>query len=143
MSFDLKIINGDISAGPDGIVNIVTGNAKLKQDILKILLTDIGSNQYHQKYGSYIGRLNIGDVVDQRLIELDIENSARNAIKNLMAMQRVQSKRQELSSGEVIEDITNVSVQRDNSDPRLYNIVVSVLTREITELTTSLAIKIA
>ena len=143
MSFDLKIKNGDIALNGDGSITTVVGNNKLRQDILKILLTDLGSNKYHKKYGSYIGRLNIGDVVDERLISLDLERSAMNAVRNLMALQKAQSRRQDLSSGEIIIDINNVAVERDELDPRLYNISVSVMTREITDLTTSLSVRIA
>ena len=143
MSFDLKIKNGDISLGKDGSITTVIGNDKLRQDILKILLTDLGSNKYHKRYGSYIGRLNIGDISDNMLISLDLERSAMNAIKNLMALQRFQAKRQGLNPGEIIVDINNVSVTRDDLDPRLYNITVSVMTREITDFTTSLSVRIA
>lgn len=143
MSFDLKIKNGDIALNGDGSITTVVGNNKLRQDILKILLTDLGSNKYHKKYGSYIGRLNIGDIVDERLISLDLERSAMNAVRNLMALQKAQSRRQDLSSGEIIIDINNVAVERDELDPRLYNISVSVMTREITDLTTSLSVRIA
>lgn len=143
MSFDLKIKNGDISWNRDGSITTVIGNNKLRQDILKILLTDLGSNKYHKRYGSYIGRLNIGDISDNRLISLDLERSAMNAIKNLMALQRFQAKKQGLSPGEIIVDINKVSVTRDDLDPRLYNITVSVMTREITDFTTSLSVRIA
>lgn len=143
MSFDLKIKNGDISLNNDGSITTVFGNSKLRQDILKILLTDLGSNKYHKKYGSYIGRLNIGDISDNNLVILDLERSVRNALKNLMALQRFQSRKQGLSPGEILVDINNVIVERDDLDPRLYNITVSVMTKEITELTTSLAVRIA
>jgi len=143
MSFDLKIKNGDISLNRDGSITTVIGNNKLRQDILKILLTDLGSNKYHKRYGSYIGRLNIGDVSDNMLISLDLERSAMNAVKNLMALQRFQAKKQGLNPGEIIVDINYVSVTRDELDPRLYNITVSVMTREITDFTTSLSVRIA
>ena len=143
MSFDLKIKNGDISLGKDGSITTVIGNDKLRQDILKILLTDLGSNKYHKRYGSYIGRLNIGDISDNMLISLDLERSAMNAVKNLMALQRFQAKKQGLNPGEIIVDINYVSVTRDELDPRLYNITVSVMTREITDFTTSLSVRIA
>lgn len=143
MSFDLKIKNGDISLNRDGSITTVVGNNKLRQDILKILLTDLGSNKYHKRYGSYIGRLNIGDISDNMLISLDLERSAMNAVKNLMALQRFQAKRQGLSPGEIIVDINNISVTRDDLDPRLYNVTVSVMTREITDFTTSLSVRIA
>lgn len=143
MSFDLKIQNGDLSLNSSGMIEPVVGNAKLRQDILKILVTDSGSNPFHPSYGSYLGKLKIGGIVDDRIINLDIEKSVRNAVNYLMQLQRSQSQRQSLSAGEVVAELLNVEVSRDENDPRAYNVFVSVLTGELTELSTSLAVKIA
>jgi phage baseplate assembly protein W len=142
MSFDLSIEKGDIKISSDGSLKTVSGNSKLKQDIVKILLTDLGGNKFHPKYGSHIGALQIGHYADSKLMELDIESSARNAIKNLMALQRLQSKRQALSPGEVIIDTLSVKAKRDEVDPRMYNIFVSVLTQELTEVASLVTVRI-
>lgn len=143
MSFDLKIQNGDLSISSSGAIEPTIGNAKLRQDILKILITDSGSNTYHPKYGSFLGKLKIGGIADDRIVQLDIEKSVRSAIEYLMALQKSQSQRQSLSAGEVIADVLKIGVSRDKNDPRAYNVFVSVLTGELTEITTSLAVKIA
>ena len=143
MSFDLKIKNGDLIIDKTGVIEPVIGNSKLKQDILKILLTDVGDNKYHKRYGSMLGKIRVGSITDEKIIKLDLEKSVRNALNNLMSLQRSQAKRQTLSSGEIISKVLNISIFRDDSDPRAYNIMVSVLTGEITEVTTSLAVKIA
>jgi len=142
MSFDLSIEKGDIKIGSSGSVKIVSGNSKLKQDIVKILLTDLGDNKFHPKYGSHVGALQIGHYADSKLMSLDIETSARNALKNLMALQRSQSRRQFLTPGETIVDILSVTVKRDEVDPRMYNIFVSVLTQELTEVGTLVSVRI-
>jgi len=142
MSFDLSIEKGDIKIGLSGSVKIVSGNSKLKQDIAKILLTNLGDNKFHPKYGSHVGALQIGHYADSRLMSLDIETSAKNALKNLMALQRSQAKRQSLSPGETIVDILKVMVKRDDTDPRLYNIFVSVLTQELTEVSSFVSVRI-
>ncbi len=143
MSFDLALNMGDLKINNDGTINTVAGNSKLRQDILKILLTEIGDNKFHPKYGSHIGSLQIGSSADNKLIALDLEASARSALENLISLQRSQSRRQRLSSGEVILEIINVKVSRDTVDPRLYNIFVSVLTQELTEVRSSVTIRIA
>lgn len=143
MSFDLKLERGDIKLSVDGLVEPVTGNTKLRQDILKILLTELGDNKFHPNYGSYIGSLQIGQIADERLVSLDMESSARNAIRNLMSLQRAQSKRQGLTPGEIIIDILDVSVSRDQVDPRLYNIYVSVLTQSLTEVSNNITVRIS
>jgi len=142
MSFDLSIEKGDIKISRNGAVGTVSGNSKLKQDIVKILLTDFGDNKFHPRYGSHIGALKVGHHADSRLMSLDIESSARNALKNLMALQRSQAIRQALTPGEVIADVLNVRVGRDNTDPRMYNIFVSVLTQELTEVSSFVSVRI-
>ena len=142
MSFDLSIEKGDIKISRNGSISTVSGNSKLKQDIVKILLTDLGDNKFHPKYGSHVGALQIGHYADSRLMSLDLESSARNALKNLMALQRSQARRQALTPGEVIVDILNVMVKRDEADPRLYNIFVSVLTQALTEVSSLVSVRI-
>ena len=142
MSFDLSIEKGDIKISRNGSIGTISGNSKLKQDIVKILLTDFGDNKFHPRYGSHIGALKVGHHADSRLMALDIESSARNALKNLMALQRSQSRRQALAPGETIVDILNVTVKRDDVDPRLYNIFVSVLTQELTEVSSFVSVRI-
>jgi hypothetical protein len=143
MSFDLALTRGDIKIAADGTVNAVAGNAKLRQDIIKILLTELGDNKFHPRYGSHIGSLQIGHHADAKLVSLDLESSARNAIRILMSLQRSQSKRQALTPGERIIDVLDVSVARDDIDPRLYNIFVSVLTQELTEVRDNITVRIA
>jgi len=142
MSFDLSLERGDIKIGVDGSVKTVVDNSKLRQDIIKILLTELGDNKFHPKYGSFIGSLQIGHAADAKLVSLDLESSARNAIKNLMSLQRAQAKRQGVSPGELIVDILKVSVARDEVDPRLYNIFVSVLTQRLTEVRSNVTVRI-
>lgn len=143
MSFDLKLERGDIVFGQSGEVQVVTGNSKLKQDITKILLTELGDNKFHPGYGSYIGALQIGSYADEKLVALDLESSARSALRNIMSLQRAQSKRQVLTPGEIIIDILNVSITRDNLDPRMYNIFISVLTQELTEVGSNITVRIS
>ncbi|MAG24565.1 hypothetical protein CMI47_03200 [Candidatus Pacearchaeota archaeon] len=143
MSFDLALERGDIKISADGSMKTVSGNAKLRQDIIKILLTELGSNKFHPKYGSYIGALQMGHYADAKLISLDLESSARKAIKNLMSLQRSQAGKQSLTPGELIVDILKVSVARDQVDPRLYNIFVSVLTKRLTEVRSNVTVRIA
>lgn len=142
MSFDLSIKKGDVKIAKDGSVEAVAGNSKLKQDIVKILLTDLGDNKFHPNYGSKIGALQIGHYADSTLMSLDIESSARNAIKNLVSLQRSQARRQALTPGETIVNILAVSVNRDEADPRMYNVFVSVLTQELTEVSTMVTVRI-
>lgn len=142
MSFDLKISKGDIIISSDGLVTPIIDNEKLRQDIIKILLTKLGDNKFHQSYGSEVGALQIGHIQDRSLLELDLSSSAETAIRKLMGLQRQQARRQYLRPGEIISAILGVSIGRDLADPRMYNIFISVQTQALTTITESITIKI-
>ena len=142
VSFDIKIINGDISIARDGSIDTVFDNDKLRQDILKILLTKIGENKYHPSYGSKAGSLEIGSVPDKDLLELDLQSSAEDSIRYLIRAQANQQKYQYLTPGEVIAGIKNIAVERNFNDPRVYNIYISVYTKKLTVITESIPVRI-
>jgi len=142
MSFDLKIESGDIKLNLGGSLATVFDNEKLRQDIVKILLTKLGENSYHPTYGSEIGAITIGHIPDQELLELDLESSAQDAINKIMALQRGQSRGQFLTPGERIVAVLDISAKKDTLDPRLYNIFISVQTGALTSLTESVTVRI-
>jgi hypothetical protein len=142
MSFDLKIVKGDIAIAPDGTVETVFGNSKLKQDIIKIMLTELGENKYHPSYGSKTGSLQIGSVLDAEMMEIDLSSAAEDAVRKIMSLQRAQSRRQFLSPSEVILEVVGVSVERDQIDPRLYNIFISVLTGKLDNITENVTVRL-
>lgn len=142
MSFDLKIVRGDISISKDGRLETVDGTAKLKQDLIKIILTEIGSNKYHPYYGSKLGSLEIGGIPDFGLIESDIKASAEEAVRKLMALQRSQARRQFLSPSEVILSIIDIRAERDSVDLRAWNIFVTVLTERLSTISENVAVRI-
>ena len=142
MSFDLKIKSGDIQLESDGKISIISGNQKIRQDIVKIVLTRLGENRFHPQYGSNTGLLQIGSSAEQELIELDMTQSVNSAIRFLMSLQKEQSRRQILASTEVILEIKNILVERDESDPRLYNIFISILTQKLEQIDEVITIRI-
>lgn len=141
MSFDLQIKHGDLVIDQAGGLSTVSGNNKIRQDIVKILLTRIGDNRFHSRYGSDVGSLKIGNVADKQLIELDLKRSAEEAIRYLISLQKSQAARQMLSLSEVIVDIISLDIERDTADPRLYSIFVSVLTQKMDIIEESVTIR--
>jgi hypothetical protein len=142
MSFDLKIENNDLAINPDGTLQTVRDNAKLAQDIIKGILTPLGSNKFFRWYGSTLSIRTIGQVLDPTIMQTEIERSIQDTLSNLVSLQRAQARTQYVSAGEQIASIQNVSALRDPSDPRQWQILVSVLTRKLTvvEETFTLAI---
>ena len=142
MSFDLKIEGGDIKLERDGSLSTVIDNSKLRQDIVKIMLTKLGENKFHPTYGSEVGAINIGQVPDQELLELDLVSSVEDAIVKLIALQKGQARRQFLTPGERIIALLDVSAQRDLADPRMYSIFITVQTGALTAVTESVTVRI-
>jgi hypothetical protein len=132
MSFDLRIVNNNLNLNPDGTLQTVRDNQKLAQDILKIILTSVGSNKFFKWYGSTIGIRIIGNVLDASQTETEAIRSIQNALSNLIALQKSQSKIQYVSAGEMIAVVRGITVLEDYTDPRLYEINVSILTRKLT-----------
>lgn len=143
MSFDLKIEGGDIKINSDGTLSTVFDNNKLRQDIIKLLLTKLGENKFHPNYGSQVGSITIGHVPDQELLEIDLRASVEDSIRRLMSLQKNQSRKQYLTPGEKIISILGVNAERDTVDPRLYNIFISVQTGALTEITEAITVRIA
>jgi len=132
MSFDLKIENNNLTLNPDGTLQTVRDNEKLAQDVIKIILTPVGSNRFHKWYGSTVGARTIGEILPAALTQADSERAIQNSLNNLIALQRAQSRAQYVSPGETIDSIKDIFASRNNSDPRQYQIVVSVITRQLT-----------
>ena len=130
MSFDFKLIGGDLQVKPAGTIAIQVDDSKLRQDLLKILLTPIGSNKAYPWYGSPLGTAVIGRLLDPRILKSEILNSITFAINNLIRLQKEQERSgQFLTPAEAISKILDVSVEQSIQDGRQYNIGISVLTR--------------
>lgn len=141
MSFDLKILKGDIATSSGG-PQTVTGTDKVRQDILKILLTELGSNKFHPAYGSKLGAIQIGYIADPELVDSDLRSSAEEAILKLMNLQGSQSKVQFVSPEERILAINYIDVTRDKLDPRMYNIGISVTTQRLKTIEDTVAVRV-
>lgn len=142
MSFDLKIENNDLALNPDGTLQTVRDNAKLAQDIVKGILTPLGSNKFFRWYGSTVSVRTIGQVLDATVTQTEIERSIQDFLSNLISLQKAQARVQYVSAGEQIAAIRSVSALRDPNDPRQWQILVSVLTRKLTVVEETFTLKI-
>lgn len=138
MSLDLKITNGDFVL-KNGALETLTGQSKLIQDILKICLTPAGANIFQPWYGSHINKTLIGSVLDVG-ITMDIaQNQLTNAIENLKQLQQLQASNslQQITPDEHIAGITNINIERDKVDPRIFSVSVKVLSKAFKQATVS------
>jgi len=140
MSFDLKLKNGDISI-LNGQLETVQDKDKLIQDILKIAITPAGSNVFNQWYGSFISKTLIGSHLDTAIITDAAENQLRTSITTLQALQGIQLESfQKLSAEEQLAAIVGILVQRNDTDPRLFIVKITVLDRTYNKVQTSFTV---
>ena len=129
MSFDLKLSAGDLVI-KNGDLDTIANEDKLVQDILKICLTQAGSNLYQPWYGSYISKSLVGSVLDDN-ISFGIANSQlQNALENLKKLQELQvASGQKITPQEQIALISDISIGRNQIDPRLIEVLVKVFNK--------------
>jgi hypothetical protein len=129
MSFDLKVLNGDLVIANSDFA-IVQGNDKLVQDLLKIALTEAGGNVLNPWYGTLISKSLIGSVLQNDILLSVAQTQLQNAIENLKKLQNLQvASGQSVSPDEQIAFIQNISITQSPFDPRLYQTTINVLSR--------------
>lgn len=140
MSFDLELIDSDLSIKSDGTVRTVNKTAKLKQDVIKIILTPLGSVKFHEWYGSNINEDTIGHVLPDNLLFHNISSEISDSINRLRTLQRAQSSYQRVDAAELIISIAEVDVQRNPDDPRQVNVRVKVISQDLSAVTETFTI---
>ena len=137
MSFDLKITNGDLVI-KNGQLQTVIDSEKLIQDILKICLTTAGSNPLNPGYGSYISRTLVGNPLHTSVLVQIGKSQLNSALENLKTLQEMQVKSfQRVSADEQISAILDISIIRNEFDPRLFSVRISALSKGFKPITTA------
>lgn len=140
MSIDLKVINGDLVIN-QGELQTVQDSEKLIQDILKILLTDIGADPLQPSYGSFLSRTVIGTAMANGAIVQIAKSQINTCMSNLQKLQQKQvQSMQKVTADEQLAAVTGISVIRSVSDPRLFNIKVSGLTKGFQPVSTAFTV---
>jgi phage baseplate assembly protein W len=140
MSFDLKIVKGDLVINK-GDLQPVVDSEKLIQDILKICLTTAGSNPLNPWYGSFISRTIVGNPNYSNMLIQIAQSQLYTALTNLQSLQSLQVQSfQRVSADEQISAIRDISISRNKLDPRLYNVNISVISKGIKPITTAFSI---
>lgn len=127
MSFDLKLLNGSISVGPDGDLDIVVDGAKLIQDVIKVIVTPVGSNRFQPQIGSLINERLIGQVLTEQNTITVLQVSVQESLITLQKLQQQQAQYQALSPSEMLVAINSIDVQRDSVEPRQLNVILKLM----------------
>lgn len=140
MSFDLKVISGDLVLN-NGDFRTVVDSEKLIQDILKIALTTAGSNPLQPWYGSFISRSLIGSPLSSSITVQVAQTQLQNALENLMTLQRQQVKSfQMVTPDEQINSIMDISIVRSTSNLTLFTVQIKVLNKGYKPITTAFTV---
>lgn len=141
MSFDLKIVDGDLSLSNKRDLAVVEREEKLVQDILKIVSTPLGGNFFHGWYGSPITSTLVGTAYTSNFISAIATTQLRNSLEALKALQAEQAKTSQIvTPQEQIAAIENVQVDRNALDPRFFSIVLTVLNKAFRRVESSFSI---
>lgn len=133
MSFDLQLINNDICFDSKGLVKTVEDTPKLRQDIIKMIMTPLGANKNHPWYGCPLGDNISGKNLPFNILDSVCKTDIFDSISKLKMLQKSQSSTQKVSLAEMIESIIDVYLERDTSDGRNINIFISILTKRMTK----------
>lgn len=134
MSFDFQLINSDLNIKSDGTIRTVTGINKLKQDIIKIILTPIGSMRLHPWYGSAISDDIIGQNIPEEMLLEEIQTSIEQSLDRLKKLQIAQASGQTVSNDELIGLIEGILAQRALYDQRQITVIVSVFSKNLSQV---------
>ncbi len=142
MSFDLKLNKGTLVL-KSGSLELVRGVDKLIQEILKIALTSVGANPMHPWYGSFISKTLVGSHLDTDITFTIAKSQLAVAIDTLKNLQQRQASEsfQSFTPDEQIASIIDISINRNKSDPRLYDVIIKVLSKSFTRSSTSFSVR--
>lgn len=140
MSFDLKIISGDLVIS-NGQLRTVVDSEKLIQDILKLALTTAGSNPIHPWYGSFVSRTLVGNPNYSSVLVQIAKSQLTTALQNLKDLQDIQLKSfQRVSADEQIAAISDISIVHSQIDPREFDVVIKAITKGLKPITTAFTV---
>jgi len=132
MSFDLKILNGDLVIGTNADLAQVQDTEKLIQDVLKILMTEVGANPWFPWYGSLLSGSMVGSPFDSKFIATMAENQIRSSLEIIQGLQRDQATKQLVTPSELLAAIKSVNVARNQINPMFFSISLAILTKNLT-----------
>lgn len=128
----------DVGFDQMGNLALVTSTDRVRQNISKTLLTVIGNNVFNPDYGSTLS-FAIGEKLTPTIF-FKLQQSIVNAIQGLIEIQAQEV--DTLPADEIVLGLNNIEIDIDQVDPRLINIVISVLVGTFDSVTTNLQMRV-
>ena len=134
MSFDIEIVDNDIKIKADGTISTLSDTPKLRQDVIKIILTPLSSNKFHPWYGCSVTESIAGRNMPANMVTEEIKTTISQSLDRLKTLQIAQAAGQSVSLAEMISAIGDIQSGRNPIDPRQINVIISVLTKRLTKI---------
>lgn len=128
MSYCFQITNGKLNLVNGKPVKL-TKESKLSQEILKIIITPVGSNTLYPWYGSLLESAAPGVLFDPEFINSQLKNYIISSLANLQKLQSEQIKYQNVHPNELLGTINFVNINQNITDPRFLKIEIGVTTK--------------
>lgn len=141
MSYDFRIVNGDLSIDENGDLAKVEDTEKLIQEILKVAHTPLGSNVFYPWYGSPISQSLIGNALDMEFVSTVASSQLQSSLENLQRLQQKQALEQRVTPFEQLAAVKSITITRNQVDPRFFLVVIEALTRALSVVTTQFSLK--
>ena len=135
MSFDIQLSDGDIIFDTAGNLTCVTDTNKLAQDIMKILYTTVGADPFNSFYGSWLTDESIGSTILPGTLTMQAETSISDSLLMLQQNQAEQKLYQVVTTAEILASIADLSVIQSIDDARQYNVLLTILSLDLTPIT--------
>lgn len=126
----------DITYDSGGRLLTVTGEEKLKQTVLKAVLTKLGANLYDENYGGGVHRL-IGEKINI-FTSIRLQQIIQDAVNHLIEIQSTE----DLTDAEKIHRINDIGVTQDVVDPTIFNISIIITNGNWSEVSVNLKLEL-
>jgi len=118
----------DYTIDPMGNYQYIENEAKLEQDLKKIIVTVIGSDKVATWFGTDFTKI-IGKKQILSIQKTKIAGEITTALSKLKSAQVQQQNYQVVTDAEFLNSISSMSIQQSASDPTLYTVDVGVVTQ--------------
>jgi len=110
---------------------LVQNEMKLVQDVRKIVLTEIGSNQFHTWYGTSIPILIGGKITMAAMVQAKMESDIRTALNRYADTQRKLARALpgKVTAKEMFGTLIAVTAQQDTYEPTAFNVEITFTNR--------------